>query len=113
MNNIKGVIYFQKRDPIIYKETHRLLTAKYCLEATDWIKNNENKFDKPLLIIHGELDEVTSNKNSYNFFEGFINENKEYLSLKNRFNSIFSPHNEDDKEPTNILNVIGKWISKK
>ena len=104
---------FSKRDPISYKEKHRLLTAKSCLEATDWIKKNGHKFDKPLLIIHGELDEITPNKNSYNFFKDVTNEDKEYMSLKNRYHSIFSPHNEDDKEPNNILNVIGKWISNK
>jgi alpha-beta hydrolase superfamily lysophospholipase len=99
----KRVVEAYVSDPLVHtKITPRLVFG--CLEAGKWALENADKLKKPILLIHGTGDGITSYRASQEFakragklckfvsYEGFYHE----------------PHNEPEKEK--VLSDMLEWI---
>ena len=106
-------INIKKEDNISYKHNHRLTTAFQCLNACDYIKHNNQLFNTPLLIFHGDTDLVTDYKISQEFFNKINSADKQFITVNNGYHSLLIPSDENDTNPEMIINQIKLWLSAK
>ena len=100
------VIKAYQEDPLV----HSMASARFGTEiiaATDWTLAHADKFNLPLLILHGEADQLVPPHGSATFFENAGTEDKvRHLYPDGRH----EPHNDTDRET--VLQDIANWLTK-
>lgn len=95
----------------INKNIIDLNTINQCFELVKFIKSNNNKFNKPLLIIHSNTDNITCINSSKDFFNKCSSNDKEIFILENSNHILLKPKDKDDFIPNVILSKITNWIN--
>ncbi len=109
-------VNFISRDPETIKAyqadplVHSMASARFGTEitaATDWTLAHADKFKLPLLILHGEADQLVPEQGSLEFFENVTVEDKERNLYAGGFHE---PHNDIDRET--VLKDLLEWLKK-
>ena len=90
------------------KNVHDKISAKLFLKGTEYAAyaiKHAAKVDVPLLIMHGDADEITSPKGSQTFAN---RSNKEYVTHKIWKGLYHELHNEPEK--MEVLNYVLGWM---
>lgn len=98
-----NVVRAYRNDPL----THRQITpplALGMLEAGEWCLAHAGEFTAPLLLIHGNADQITSFKAT----EEFANLSSDQCSLKILPGVFHEPHNDPEKRE--VLALITDWL---
>ncbi len=100
------VISAYNEDPLV----HSMASARFGTEittATDWTLAHADKFNLPLIILHGEADQLVPPHGSATFFENAATKDKErHLYPDGRH----EPHNDIDRET--VLQDLLNWLNK-
>ena len=100
------------RDPEVVKKydedplTHNRVTPCFLnlMEAGEWALEHASEFSKPLLVMHGGEDHITSPENS----RAFATDAGRICTLKIWDGLYHEIHNEPEKQ--NILETMMRWI---
>ncbi|MDF7824427.1 lysophospholipase [Pontiellaceae bacterium B12227] len=99
-----NVVRAYRNDPL----THRKITAPLAvgmLEAGEWCLAHAHEFPTPLLLVHGDADQITSFKAT----EEFANLSSDQCTLKILPGVYHEPHNEPERRE--ILLFITDWLN--
>ena len=99
-----NVVRAYRNDPL----THRQITpplALGMLEAGEWCMAHANEFPIPLLLMHGDADQITSFKAT----EEFANLSPDRCTLKILPGVYHEPHNDPEKR--DVLATITDWLN--
>ena len=100
----RNVIRAYRNDPL----THRLITPSLALgmlEAGEWCLAHASEFSVPLLLMHGDADQITSFKAT----EEFANLSSDQCTLKILPGVYHEPHNEPEQR--DVLAIIIDWLN--
>jgi len=100
------VIKAYQEDPLV----HSMASARFGTEitaATDWTLAHANKFNLPLLILHGQADQLVPEHGSATFFGNAATKDKERQLYPN---GRHESHNDIDRET--VLNDLQNWLQK-
>jgi len=92
-------------DPLVYTEAIPARTAFELLQVMKYIQENAEKFDLPLLLIHGSEDGLTNIKGSELLAEKAISKDKTFKVISGGFHELI---NDIDGEEVKALMV--DWI---
>lgn len=93
---------------IAYKDKLRLRTAMELLKTTAEIENQLNKVSSPLLILHGDADQVTDPSVSRTLYESSISSDKTLKLYEGGYHCILE--GEPDERIFQALNDITSWL---
>lgn len=86
-------------------------TFEECFNLCEWIKENKNKFDNPILIIHSNTDNITCINESINFHNECNSKDKELFLLNKGNHILLKPLDKEDVIPHVIMSKITNWIN--
>jgi len=93
---------------IAYKDKLRLRTAMELLKTTAEIENQLNKVSSPLLILHGDADQVTDPSVSKTLYESSISIDKTLKLYEGGYHCILE--GEPDERIFQALDDITSWL---
>lgn len=108
---LKEYNHFRNKCSYEIKENITLETARECFNASQFIKDNRNKFNLPLLLFHSKHDHVTSFNSSKEFFDNCESNNKQFIELDDTTHCVLVPNFKDDCIPDGIISKITNWIN--
>ncbi len=91
-------------DPLVHSRASARLGTEITA-ATDWTRAHASEFSLPLLIIHGDADELVAPQGSAEFFEKVAFSDKTYLTFTD---GRHETHNDLEKEKE--LQNISDWL---
>lgn len=103
--SVDSVVSRYKNDPLVLKKASVNLFNEFLNKASKEVLNNLSKYKLPVLILHGEDDDIVDKSISENFYENISSENKELIIYKDLYHEILNEKNRDE-----ILEKIIKWV---
>lgn len=103
--NARGVCCYS------YKGAHRLGTVREILKICNYIQDNNETFNYPLLLFHGINDKITTPGDSVVFFNTIKSLDKELVLLDGSEHNLLIENNFEDLKPNFILAKITNWIN--
>jgi len=104
LSHVPEVVEAYKADPLV----HDSLSTSFffsCQDAAEWALNNAEKLEIPMLLMHGELDKITSAKGS----ETFAERAGELVTLKLWEGLYHEIHNENERQ--DVYQFSLDWIN--
>lgn len=102
----KAVVEAYGRDPLVEKEISAgLLNSIY--EGVEWLKKNSGSFVEPVLVLHGCLDGLVSERDSREFFGDIGSEDKTLKIYAGLFHEIFNEVTKDE-----VIQDVLVWLSR-
>jgi len=98
------VLEAYKNDPLI----HGKITARWSVEffkAIEWTRCRAAEFKPPVLIIHGDADQLVPIEGSRAFFEGIQQVDKRYITYEGGYHESLS-----DIHFKQVLDDIQNWL---
>ncbi len=92
-------------DPLFYKGWTKLSTAKYIVETGEMIQSRAGEITIPILIMHGEDDELTPISGSHFMYEHVGSNDKTLKTWENMLHEIL---NEVEREA--VLETVTEWL---
>lgn len=96
-----------ENDPLMYKGWTRTRIAKYILDTGEMIQERASEITMPILIMHGEDDELTPISGSNIMYERVGSKDKTLKIWENMLHEIM---NEVEREA--VLDAIVDWLNK-
>ena len=94
-----------KNDPLIHDKVS-VMTGMSFLEAGEWSLENAEKYDTPLLLMHGSGDQITSHKAT----ESFYKKAHDVASIKIWEGCYHELHHEFEREQ--VFQHVIDWLNK-
>ena len=105
------IIYNNRIPEYNFKNHASLKTFEECYNLCEWIKENNKKLNKSILIIHSNTDNITCINESINFYDKCKSEDKELFLLNKGNHILLKPLNKNDIIPHAIISKIANWIN--
>ncbi len=102
----KSEVEKYKNDPLIHDQISPNYSIKF-IETGEWVIANANQLKKPMLLLHGTGDKITSYKAS----EIFAKNANEQVELKLYEGAYHELHNDIIKNE--VVNAMTTWIDRK
>jgi len=100
------VIEAYKKDPLVKKEISVGLFRR-ILEGVDFLKENPQAFQKPVLVLHGSDDALVHEKDSRDFYGEIASEDKTLKIYGKLQHEIFNEVSKDE-----VIGDVVFWIEK-
>ncbi len=100
------VVEAYDNDPLVLKETNLKLLGEAFVKGPDWIKDNIDKYEYPVLILHGENDQIVPKACSQWMYEKIKSSDRELKIYDSCFHEILNEKDEKDM----IIDNIHSWI---
>ncbi|WP_322791631.1 alpha/beta hydrolase [Bellilinea sp.] len=97
------VIQAYKSDPLVHPWISARLAIQ-LIETGEWIRENGEQIQVPVLLLHGNADQLTAVEGSRELAE----KNRKYVTYIEWEGGYHELHNEPDKEQ--VFQVILKWL---
>lgn len=102
----QAVVEAYGKDPLVEKEISvGLLNSLY--EGIEWLKKNSACFNTPVLMLHGCMDGLVSEKDSREFFGDIQSKDKTLKIYAGLFHEIFNEVTKDE-----VIEDVLVWLSK-
>lgn len=93
------------KDPFVLKSATFNFYNEFFNKATDDVINNLDKYNLPVLILHGEKDAIVPASISENLYDKISSENKELVIYPNLFHEIFNEKTKDE-----VIDKVISWL---
>lgn len=94
-----------------YKGKFMLSTGRECFINSNFIFENKEQFNIPILAIHSKTDKVTCHKKTIDFINKIASSDKEIFILDKGNHTLLVPLDNNDMQPYIILSKILNWIN--
>jgi alpha-beta hydrolase superfamily lysophospholipase len=103
--SVKQVFTNYINDPLVLKEASFKFYYEFLKVGIDKFQNNIKYYNYPCFITHGELDNISPNKISMDFYNAIQSEDKNYKIYKGIYHEIL---NEIEKDQ--VIKDMIQWL---
>jgi alpha-beta hydrolase superfamily lysophospholipase len=100
------VVKAYAEDPMVLQKGTARWGAE-ALDAVDWVKQNPERMQIPLLILHGEDDPINTVQGARTFFDQIRSKQKEFRTYPG---SLHEAHNDYDHPQ--VAKDILEWLKR-
>lgn len=103
----KEVVKEYNEDPLVHKEM-TVGIVQEMINGNKWVQKNISKFVYPILLIHGENDQIISYLDSEKIFKKVPSKDKKIRIYEGMFHEVLNEPNKDK-----VLEELSAWMDKR
>mmetsp|Transcript_28819 Transcript_28819/g.48404 ORF Transcript_28819/g.48404 Transcript_28819/m.48404 type:complete len:351 (+) Transcript_28819:38-1090(+) len=104
----RDILEQMKKNPLAYRMLPRLATAIAMMEATEHIEKHMEDLRTPVVILHGENDEVTDPKLSQELYQRCSSKDKTIFIYPGVWHNLM--HGEPDEDIEKHMKDVTDWL---